>query len=98
MRRTSLRTTAELPAKARARQSVAARECPAATGLTRQGNGACRYYGAAPPRDNCLFLSSLASILAATTLVLAMIRRRSITSAVQTAGLATASDDDDDDG
>ena len=44
--------------------------------------GACRDYGAAPPRDNCLFLSALASILAATTQILAMIRRRSITSAV----------------
>ena len=82
MRRTLVRTPAELPAPAKARQSVAARECPAATSLMCLGNGACRYCGAAPPRDNCLFLSSLASILAATTLVLAIIRRRSITSAV----------------
>ena len=63
----------------------------AATCLTRWGTRACRNYCAAPPRDNCLFLSSLASILAATTLLLAMIRRRSITSAGQTASLAAAS-------
>ena len=48
---------------------------------------ACRDCGAGPPRDSCLFHSALESILAGTTPVLAMIRRRSITSAVQTAGL-----------
>ena len=55
------------------------------------GFRACRCYGAAPSRDNCLFLSAFANILAASTLLLAMIRRRSITSAEQTAGLATVS-------
>ena len=48
-------------------------------------------HGAAPSRDNCLFLSSLASILAATTLLLAISLRRSIISAERTASLATAS-------
>ena len=47
--------------------------------------------GAAPSRDNCLFLSSLDSILAATTLLLGISLRRSIISAERTANLATAS-------
>ena len=58
MRRTPLRTPAELPTPA------GARECPAAPSLTRLGNTVPAATTApAPPRDNCLFLSALASIL-----------------------------------
>ena len=91
MRRTPLRTPAELPTSARRgsplRRGSACSNLPHAL----RECSACHDYGAAPPRDNCLSLSALASILAAATQVLAMIRRRSITSAVQTASLATAS-------
>ena len=49
-------------AGAHARQSVAARECPAATSLTRWGTGACRNYGTAPPRMTMMMRHSLETI------------------------------------
>ena len=93
MRRTPMRMPAEQPAlpESVAVRCVAARECPGASCLTRWGFGACRDYGAAPSRDNCRFLSALASILAATTLCLAISLRRSSTSAELSAGLAADS-------